>query len=432
MKSILSLPQPILIVGMGITGEATQDFLLAAGIAKNQILTLDEKAPAQFSSFTDLSNIAIGTLIISPGVPLKRIEVQELVTRAQLLTSEMSLVSSVLEDEICIGITGSLGKSTTTSALGAALESIDPHCFIGGNLGLAFAEYGKRKLLKKTKKARFVVLELSSYHLENSQDLSLHTSAITYLSPNHLERYSSLKEYYDTKLNIFSKTKNKVVLNTAGGDLKSYIQTSGLKDSSQIVWSATSFHDYASAQLIGSHNKENLSVVHSILKSLETLNIITPDQLALALKAALAFKGLPHRLENCGTKNGITYINDSKATALDSVITAIQASTEQLRNPESKLHLLIGGKDKNLPWSTIQNVLSQKNILIYLFGASRNIIASQISQPDSNFNQLKMAFDAAVKNSQAGDVILLSPGGTSLDEFKNFEDRGQKFKSYIQ
>lgn len=416
---------------MGITGEATYQFLLAAGVDKQQLLTFDEKSPAQYSKYKQLESLPIGTLVVSPGVPLAKPEVQSLIARAQLLTSEMSLVSSVLDTEICIGLTGSLGKSTTTSALGAALSSIDSNCFVGGNLGLAFANYGKNKLLKTTPTAKFIILELSSYHLENSDDLRLNTSAITYLSPNHLERYTSLTHYYETKLKILEKTQEDVILNSFGGDLKKISFPEGMH-TENILWSYTDLTPYQVSNLIGQHNQENLSVVHRILDSLKTHGHLTEAEVKTALRAALQFGGLPHRLENCGSHQGVTFINDSKATALDSVVTAVQASKEQLKSSQSTLHLLVGGKDKNLPWSEIKNMLDQDQLKITLFGESRNLIGKQLGLPESPYVKLESAFKSICPQLKAGDVVLLSPGGTSLDEFKNFEDRGDHFKNYIR
>lgn len=430
MESILSLPQPILLVGMGVTGKATQDFLLACGITKDKIYTFDEKGEGQISSFKDLETLEFKTLVVSPGVPLKKPEIQTLIYRAKLVTSELSLVSMILDKEICIGITGSLGKSTTTSALGAALKSIDPNCFVGGNLGLAFARYGQNIITNPKQKARFVVLELSSYHLENYGELKLKYSAITYLSPNHLERYSSLEEYYKTKFNIFSMTKEKVILNSFGGDLRHYAEKQDL-DSDRYIWSSVELSQFEKSNLIGRHNKENLSVVDSVLKSLLLKGLIRNDEYTLGIKSALEFGGLAHRLENCGIYKEITFINDSKATALDSVRTAINASKEQLHSKESVIHVLIGGKDKNLPWHEIKDLLHTDQLKIYLFGESRNSIATQINFEISDFKFLKEAFISATSNSKSGDVVLLSPGGTSLDEFKNFEDRGNYFKRLI-
>lgn len=416
---------------MGITGEATYQFLLAAGVDKKQLLTFDEKNPAQYSQYKQLESLPIGTLVVSPGVPLAKPEVQSLISRAQLLTSEMSLVSSVLDTEICIGLTGSLGKSTTTSALGAALSAVDTNCFVGGNLGLAFANYGKNKILKIKPKAKFVILELSSYHLENSEALRLNTSAITYLSPNHLERYNSLTHYYETKFKIIEKTQDAVVLNSFGGDLKK-VPLPILTSEKSILWSYTDLSLYRNSNLIGQHNQENLSVVHRILDSLKDHGHLSEAEVKTALIAALEFGGLPHRLENCGLHQGIVFINDSKATALDSVLTAVQASKEQLKSAKSTLHLLLGGKDKNLPWAEIKSFLQQDQLKITLFGESRNVIAKQIGLPESPYVKLESAFKQICTQLQPGDVVLLSPGGTSLDEFKNFEERGDSFKNYIR
>ncbi len=414
VEAFKNIKTPIVIIGLGKSGLSAQRLLLTAGFDSSQVQTFDEKLSCDLKSWSDIKNLKPGTLVVSPGVPLKNENIQSLVRLGWVQTSEINLAATLLTDEIVIGITGSVGKSTVTSFLGAGARADDPYAFVGGNLGIPFCDYAI-SILEKTPKARFVVLELSSYQLENCENLKLKYSAITYLSANHLERYQSMNEYYMTKCHIGKLTTDCCVINSASPDLIQYQKNIFC----QTVPTTILDQDI---KLIGQHNLQNYCVALEIAKKCKLS--------ASAFAAMKNFTGLPHRLENLGEIGGVLYINDSKATAMDSVLVAVMAALEKIQQ-SGKLYLLLGGKDKNLPWEHLNVLGTKKNIEILFFGECADVAKNKSKLIGSQFKHMAEAVNYSKQKSRPGDVVLLSPGGTSLDEFKNFEDRGNNFKKLI-
>lgn len=422
------LPCPIAIAGLGISGTATHKLLLEAEIPSEQILTMDGKTPnAQFHRGEDLlQNGKPKTLVVSPGVPLSSPWIQEARKAGVIITSELSLASRVLTSEKVIGVTGSIGKSTTTTILQAALECFSTKFFVGGNLGVPLAHYATELLSGRRSQAEWVVLELSSYQLENFPELEAHLSIITYLTANHLERYQDKEEYYQTKWNLQAQTTGHLILNKNGGELEGWAQ-----DKTQLIpwiWtdrtaSVIDQYNLRDCELIGSHNLDNLAMAGEV-----ALLAGWPKE---AFEGMRRFRGLSHRVENLGVTNGIRFINDSKATTMASVLIAVKSTLESVAQ-HSRLHLLLGGKDKNLPWEELSTLRSINNISYYFFGECRSLASAKSCLPGQQFPTMAEAFAAASRAANNGDSVLLSPGGTSLDEFKNFEDRGEAFRQLFK
>jgi UDP-N-acetylmuramoylalanine--D-glutamate ligase len=421
------LQTPVAIVGMGKSGESAKRLLLHRGLKANEVLTFDQKLPAQFGDAEKLMREgAPKTLVVSPGVPLKSPWIQEAIKNGVYITSEINLACEVLTDEKVIGITGSLGKSTTVSLLGAGLLAFDETGFVGGNLGTPFCDYAYELLTETRKKANWIVLELSSYQLENSSSLALEHSAITYLSPNHLERYPSLEDYYVTKWNIVQKTRGKIFINKNGGDLLPYAEKQP-EFSRCVVCSRNDKnlipHALSHAELLGAHNQDNIALAAKM-----ALYLHWPIS---AIQAMKAFKGLEHRLENMGLFEDIQFINDSKATAMDSVRTAVHVAHEYLKTP-GRLFVLLGGRDKNLPWEELHSLGKLSHTEFLFFGECRDIVKQKSKLAGDSFGKLDQAIEEVFLRASEGDIVLLSPGGTSMDEFKSFEDRGRFFKEKVK
>jgi len=418
---------PVAIVGMAKSGESAERFLLARGLKKEDILTFDQKSPAQFKDpQVLLSQGRPKTLVVSPGVPLKSSWIIEAQKSGVVVTSEINLACEVLKEEKLIGVSGSLGKSTTVSLLGAGAVSFDKNAFVGGNLGTPFCEYAYQVLTNKRPRAQWIILELSSYQLENCKNLKLDHAAITFLSANHMERYDSLNDYYLTKWRMIHQTSGAMFLNKNGGDLISF----AMKQPEFSRCIAVSRQDkelmpHALSQsvLLGSHNQDNLALATRM-----ALHCHWPIS---AIHAMKSFAGLEHRLENVGVFDGVRYINDSKATALDSVITATEVAHEYLA-ANGHLHVLLGGKDKNLPWEDLSDLGILSRTSFVFFGDCRKTAQEKSHLVGPQFTNLGEALAHVFSQAQSNDIVLLSPGGTSLDEFKNFEDRGRFFKEKVK
>ena len=219
---VKNLKTPIAVIGLGKSGTSAMALLREFGFKETELATYDAKdATATFSSVEKLLQFSPKTLVVSPGVPLNSSWIQSLVKDGVAVTSEINLAASLLTTEKLIGVTGSVGKSTVVSLLGAGAASFDKNAFIGGNIGIPFCDY-VLGLLKGKPRAEWVVLELSSFQLENCEKLSLKYSIVSFLSSNHLERYTSLEDYYAKKLHITSITKEVCLFNKSSKDCNQY------------------------------------------------------------------------------------------------------------------------------------------------------------------------------------------------------------------
>lgn len=421
------LPSPVAIVGMGVSGRAAFQLLLLMGYARQELATFDQ-APdsgADYSSAAQLlADFRPKSLIVSPGVPLSTAWITAFSNSGSVVSSELSLALSVLTTEKIIGVTGSLGKSTTVSILSAGLSSFSDSGFVGGNLGLPLASYACQRLGGR-KAADWIILELSSYQLENCEDLNCDLSAITFLTPNHLERYPSLQKYYQQKWVLAERTSRSLVLNSNGGDLTPTLVKTlpALKEGAEILWTSKEDptlgnHQLSPCSLLGEHNQDNLALAFKLAEKAGW-----PES---AFTAMRLFPGLPHRLENLGYKNQVLYVNDSKATTMQSVLTAVRSIRGTTKGT---VHLLLGGKDKDLPWQELVALSSFQPIKFYFFGACGALAKSKSGLDGPTAKSLEGALRLSQKGTSPGDLILLSPGGTSLDEFKNFEARGDFFRA---
>lgn len=422
---IKNLQTPIVIVGLGKSGHAALNLLRHFSFSNKDLKTFDARdESADFNTPEILLTFEPKTLVVSPGVPLSLPWIKELRKKGCHITSELSLAASTLDSEKVIGVTGSVGKSTTVSILGAGALSFDKNAFIGGNLGIPFCEYALQTLTQKRPRASWIVLELSSYQLENCQNLILENSAITYLTANHLERYNSKDEYYLTKLEIAQITKNVCLLNAAGGDNLEFSKKHASNKFVAVSKDDTNLKslNLRDAILIGEHNQDNFAIAAS-------LALVSKWPIS-SIEAMKAFSGLEHRLENLGYKNDVRFINDSKATALDSVQIAVAAAHATLA-ATGKLVVLLGGKDKNLPWENLNSLKNFDQIAFIFFGQCGKLAQEKSQLPGPCYPTLKEALEKVHSHLKAHDTLLLSPGGTSLDEFKSFEDRGYFFKKFV-
>ncbi len=461
---IQKLPPPYLIVGLGKSGLAAQRLLLAAGIPKSSIASFDEKSGADFNDpQIALNTIRPRTLVVSPGYHLKKPWLIEAKANGLVITSEISLAQFFLSSEKRIGVTGSVGKSTICALLGYAFEKISESVLVCGNFGYPLADYAADLIQGKTSLRKWLVIELSSYQLENCDGLSLDCGTLASLTPNHLERYLTKPHYYASKLQIFRITTGFKICGTRSPGLFSFFNElaqgmhqqalfdmgfQGIDFLNELVLAeeqgllpsvgaanlsfGQKFFDLirsrdidlptiTDSKLIGPHNIINLLVCMCVFRSFGFAE--------KADAALLQYPGLPHRLENLGEKKHVLFINDSKATTLESVVTAAETLLQSY--PDRSGWLLVGGRDKNLPWEELKNLQSRSQLRFVFFGECGALAQQKCQISGVVFPKLKSALDYLSAELKPGDVVLLSPGGTSLDEFKNFEERGDFFKNWV-
>lgn len=403
----------ILILGAGKTGQAIKSFLSHLG---RPSLLIDDNRNLSEIDLQQASALGPGIAVISPGISPKTTWVVELQNNGWAVVSELDFFSEYWTTERIIAVTGSLGKSTTTSLIGEAISAVDPDAFIGGNLGVPLGTYFLNKQ-KTGRTSKWVVLELSSFQLELTSKFRPAASLITYLAPNHLDRHGSQQAYYDCKWRLVEMTDGPCFLNQDSADLIAFAATKPATQD-KLKWVAPTLHP--EAKLLGNHNQSNLSLASAIINYFK----LGPK----AHQRIYDFPGLPHRFENLGTHAGIKFINDSKATTLESVLAAA-TSLAQMPQINRKI-LLMGGKDKGLDWSPLRNSLPA-GLEVFTFGQLGPTLHALVNSKAPAFLSLKDAF-TFLKNwpLTKGDCVLLSPGGTSLDEFRSFEERGDLFRNF--
>lgn len=422
MKSLPNLPAPIAVVGAGLSGQAAVELLTLNGVAASLVTMFDDKpGRGAYSEPTRLlAEFQPKTLVVSPGVPLSTPWIRDFEANGGFVTSELELALTMLTSERIVAVTGSVGKSTTVSLLGVAAQSMSPNNFVGGNLGVPFAAYVV-DVLRGKPRAEWVVLELSSFQLEKARGLRPAGVALTSLMRNHLERYANLDEYYAVKWRLVDAARGPVVFNRRGGDLVEYAEKRNFHGALWADRDSTPFTkgDIERARLLGLHNRDNLAVAGALATALGW-----PRS---ALEAMLAFPGLPHRLQDGGLRRGVRFVNDSKATAIESVLTAVDSL---MADVAGELWLLLGGRDKRLPWHELRGLANDPRVRPVFFGECGALAREASGLEGAVLPTLREALEAIAPRSRSGDVVLLSPGGTSLDEFKNFGDRGEQFLRY--
>lgn len=418
--------QKYAVIGMGVSGQAAYNLLKTMGISSQQRTTFDtnSKLAAYFDPEKMLAEFQPTTLVVSPGVPLALPWIAQFPGE---VTNELRLSLPVLEKETIVGVTGSQGKSTVVALLEAALEASGQPYFVGGNYGTPLATYVCDLLQEKRQRARYLALELSSYQLENCQGLRLNYSAITNFADNHLDRYPDREAYFDAKWNIARQTQDCVYLNKHDANLMQFAHEKVKQESLNAGVEEVRTSDSPCA-LLGSFNKQNLGLAESLVKAMQLP--------AKAIAAMQAFPGLPHRLEFLGEADGVRYINDSKATTIDSVLAAI---ANVLPTTKKRLFVLLGGKDKNLPWRNLHVLQTNEKVIPVAFGESVAKVQAVFSTPSSqagtkqflSYPTMMAALTATKKATAPGDTVLLSPGGSSLDEFSGFAERGDRFRDFF-
>jgi UDP-N-acetylmuramoylalanine--D-glutamate ligase len=404
-----------------------------------------------------LENIEL--VCVSGGVPLDLPILTEACNLGIPITNDSQVFMECVPCKV-IGITGSAGKSTTTSLVGKMAQAvIENHVrdeksskvWIGGNIGLPLID-----LVDQIKSHDLVILELSSFQLE-LMTISPHISGILNITPNHLDRHGTMSAYTNAKRRIldFQSGNDVAVLgrdDPGAWGLKPFVkghlmsfgllpadeETIGTYIDGERLYLKTAKSRYAlihrdDIRLRGEHNLLNILAAYTIIYA---AGLITRDGSGDQVKAlAIAvrdFSGMPHRLELVRILNGVSWYNDSIATSPERTIAAINSFDEPIV-------LLLGGRDKDLPWEKLSELVRQRVDHVILFGEAADKIFNVLKPPGKNglpysldlCTSLKSAVDKAVSIVHPGDVVLLSPGGTSFDEFIDFEERGEKFREWI-
>jgi len=459
--------QSILIIGAARQGLALARFLAARGA---QVTLNDMRTPDQMKTTIQsmreqpggervqwaLSGHPLDLLdqadlvCISGGVPLSLPIIQEAAHRGLPLTNDSQIFMEAVQAAV-IGITGSAGKTTTTTLVGRMAEAYagEPggrqarKAWLGGNIGRPLVEY-----VDEIQPVDLVVVELSSFQLE-LMTISPWMSVVLNITPNHLDRHGTLAEYTAAKARIlkFQSREDIAVLNRddpGAWELRSQVAGRLVSFGWQRPISGEPGTFLESGQIMFCDGQRDMQLMSQDLVRLRGEHNLRNVLAACAIACAASwpvhairrgvqdFTGVAHRLELVAVHNGAAWYNDSIATAPERTIAAIEAF-------EEPLILLLGGRDKNLPWDKLAGILQQRVKHVVLFGEAAGKIQQAIGGLQTGIRletirrepNLRAAVQAAASLTQAGDVVLLSPGGTSFDEFSDFEERGERFREWV-
>ncbi|MEI0619191.1 UDP-N-acetylmuramoyl-L-alanine--D-glutamate ligase [Brachyspira pilosicoli] len=379
----------------------------------------------------------ITLIIISPGVPQSIDIVKEAKKRNIKVIGEIEFAYNLIPDRNYISVTGTDGKTTTVNLIYSIISSYKKARLLG-NVGNTFS-----KEVENIEKDEDIVLELSSFQLETVDNFHSHISVILNIAEDHLDRYKDIEDYFNAKKNITKnqnsndflilnydnsytnryyneliKTKdisfNVLTFSTKYGEANLYYNS----EDECLYYNGEKIFSIAKRKLLGMHNIENiLASVLACIKDNIPIEYID--------KAVNNFKSIEHRLEFVKEIDGVRYINDSKATSMSAVMSA-------LKSFDKNIILIMGGRNKGIDFKPLKSIIEERVKKLILTGEASEDLSSMIDVSNKIIiKDFTEAFDYAKKIALKGDTVLLSPGCASFDSFKNYEERGKYFKSLV-
>jgi UDP-N-acetylmuramoylalanine--D-glutamate ligase len=372
---------------------------------------------------------------ISPNVPI----LKEAASRGVSLVGELDFVSPYIKG-VVIGVTGSNGKTTTTSMIGYFLEKLGFECITAGNIGTPVADAARSG-------KDFIVLELSSFQLQWAEKFSCDIAIVTNLAPDHLDWHGSYENYVSAKSNIIKCLKNGgaaitqkrdiELLNISSKECRSYPLSWDKNDITRGIFmdgenqaavlknsgcdEEYKLFDFDEVKLLGTHNLENAAMAVSAL-ALLNINGISKDVIS-------SYSALDHRCELVGVKDGITFVNDSKGTNVAASIAAMSSL------PDMKV-MILGGKGKGEDYSPLAQAVKKYASSAVLLGAEKKKIAEALDAAEYKqyifAESMEDAVEKAYHAARSGETVLLSPACTSWDMYPNFETRGIDFRNIVK
>jgi len=434
----------VLVLGLARTGSECARFLVNEGA---HVLVSDRRNEQELApEVTRLAGLPIryrlggeerewltgvDLVVPSPGVPQENALLKEAAQRRIPVLSEIELAYRFFRAPL-VAITGTNGKSTTTTLVGEMFKASGQRVFVGGNLGAPFIgavagdwEWG--------------VIEVSSFQLEWVEEFRPRVAVLLNLTEDHLDRYPSFKAYSAAKERIFAAqtAADVAILNrddplvwAARERLRARVVSFGIEEvrngvfatADEIVWRDGSKEErfpLGRVKLQGVHNKENMMAAVAVAKSAGIQREVIKQTLN-------AFPGLEHRLEFVREKNGVRYYNDSKGTNVGAVV-------KSLAGFSAPVLLLAGGVDKGGDYGPLRDGIKQKVRRLILFGAAKDLIAGALGDLTETVvvNDIQSAVRDAAAYAQPGDAVLLSPACSSFDQFQNYAERGKIFKNLV-
>jgi UDP-N-acetylmuramoylalanine--D-glutamate ligase len=437
----------VLVVGLARTGVAVS--LFAAGYGATVTATDEKPESALGEAAARLRAVGVklelgghpasiffdqDLIVVSPGVPANLAPMVLAHVSGIPVWSEIELAWRFLRGKM-VAITGSNGKTTTTSLVAHILESAGIPTLVGGNIGAPLIS-----LVERSTDSTVTVAEISSFQLEAIEAFRPEIGVLLNLTPDHLDRHASFADYAAAKMRLFENQLERdfAVLNADDPEV-----TKRMPSKSHVVWfsrqkrvaegvfqlddqivfrlegSETPIGKRSDISLRGEHNVENVLAACAAAY----LAGATPSAIANGVKT---FRGVEHRLEFVAEIGGVNFYNDSKATNVDAALKAIEAFP-------GPLIVILGGKDKGSPYTPLADALRAKGRAAVLIGESAEKIAADLGDVVATIDAgtLDRAVEIAVERAQPGDTVLLAPACSSFDQFENYEQRGRTFKQLV-
>jgi UDP-N-acetylmuramoylalanine--D-glutamate ligase len=438
----------VLVVGLARSGAAAARLAIREGARVtvtdrrpagelSQALVLLEGLPVSLSlgGHEERDFTAADLVVVSPGVPLTLPGIAAAQRAGIPVLGEVELASRLLEDVPVVAITGTNGKSTTTALTGRLFQE-DRAAFVGGNLGTPFSD-----LLLSGTRFDVAVLELSSFQLEGIERFRPRVAAILNVTPDHLDRHGGMDGYIAAKARLFSNQQpgDVAVANdrdplalaaarSSRGDVITFgfggRASMAARDDGEVVrWTGPTGeperYRVRSRALLGRHNRENAMAA---VVCARMMGVPGP-----AVQRGLdGFPGLPHRLELVAARGGVEWVNDSKATNVDSTVVGLSAF------PAGKpsVILLLGGRGKGAPYAPLRALFPGRVKALITLGEDAPAIERELGDlgPTASCGDLPTAVARAARLAAPGDVVLLSPACASYDQFRTYEERGETFR----
>jgi UDP-N-acetylmuramoylalanine--D-glutamate ligase len=436
----------VVVVGLGRTGEAAADFLLARGA---RVVVTDARpesdlpqvaarlrnlgAVVELGGHLDSTFTGADLILLSPGVPPEIRPLALARAHGVPITGEIELASRYVSAPI-IAVTGTNGKTTVTSLLGEIIRKAGRKAFVGGNIGNPLIEF-----VAGGEEVEFVVLEVSSFQLETIEEFKPEVGLWLNATPDHLDRYHSLEDYYLAKARLFRRqsaddvavlnaddpvvtavpTRARRLLFSRLGQVESGAWLQGDRLVFRPDGGAKEELPLADIKLVGAHNQEN--IMAAVLCSLALGLDFAPVAAAVS-----AFTGLPHRVELVGEYHGVRYYDDSKGTNVGAVIKSLEGFT----NP---VILIAGGRDKAGDFRPLKELVRQKVKLLVLIGEAAADMNKILGGETETVIAKDMAEAVALSSQRSlpGDVVLLSPACASFDMFRDYGHRGRVFADLV-
>ena len=442
------MSKKVLIIGAARSGIAAAKFLLKQGatVALNDRKPLDQWSPEALA----LKDLGVGLLpgdppgwlldqielvVVSPGVPANIIPIRYAERAGAEVIGEVELAARYLKGRI-VAITGSNGKTTTTSLIGELLRDAGlPGVQVGGNIGNALIS-----MVDDSRDDGWTVVELSSFQLETIKSFRPSIGIVLNVTPNHMDRYETFNDYAAAKHRIFmNQTGDDVaVLNADDETVSSW--ASGLR--AKVMWFSVRrevengvflrgdelvYKDQVllrvdELKLRGLHNVENVAAAFAA-------GIAAGASIESMAATAKQFNPVEHRLEFVADIDGVRFYNDSKATSVDATVKALEAFAQDA----GKIVLILGGRGKKAPYEPLASLVKAKVRELVLIGEDAETIANELGgfARIERADDMKEAVDISFRAAEKGDVVLLAPACASFDMFESFEHRGKVFKSAV-